>query len=71
MDRDGTALEDRHVYVFPTSFVVDPDGKIHYGLRGAIEWNGSTKMGPLWAELDSCRKMPRRASTYFTQSTAA
>ena len=39
MDFDGKALEAWRVYVFPTSYVVDRDGKVQYGLRGAIEWD--------------------------------
>lgn len=39
MDRDGTALKAWKVFVFPTSFVVGPDGKIRYGLYGELEWD--------------------------------
>ena len=31
MDRDGAALKAWKVFVFPTSFVVGPDGMIRYG----------------------------------------
>ncbi len=41
MDKEGKTLEEWRVYVFPTSFVVDPDGKIQYGLRGEIEWDAA------------------------------
>ncbi len=39
LDENGSAIEDWRVYVFPTSFVLDAEGKIRYGLRGAIEWD--------------------------------
>jgi thiol-disulfide isomerase/thioredoxin len=39
MDRDGAALKAWKVFVFPTSFVVGPDGKIRYGLYGELEWD--------------------------------
>ncbi len=39
MDRDGAALKAWKVFVFPTSFVVGPDGKIRYGLYGEFEWD--------------------------------
>ncbi len=41
MDKEGKTLEEWRVYVFPTTFVVGPDGKMHYGLRGVIEWDSS------------------------------
>ena len=39
MDRDGAALKSWKVFVFPTSFVVAPDGHIRYALFGAYEWD--------------------------------
>ncbi len=39
MDRDGAALKAWKVFVFPTSFVIGPDGKIRYGLYGEFEWD--------------------------------
>ena len=39
MDRDGAALKAWKVFVFPTSFVVGPDGAIRYGLYGEFEWD--------------------------------
>jgi len=39
MDRDGAALKAWKVFVFPTSFIVGPDGKIRYGLYGEFEWD--------------------------------
>lgn len=39
MDRDGKALKAWKVYAFPTSYIVDANGKIRYGLFGAVEWD--------------------------------
>ena len=39
MDHDGAALKAWKVFVFPTSFVVGPDGTIRYGLYGELEWD--------------------------------
>ncbi len=39
MDCDGAALKAWKVFVFPTSFVVGPDGMIRYGLYGEFEWD--------------------------------
>ena len=39
MDRDGAALKTWKVFVFPTSFVVGPDGTMRYGLYGELEWD--------------------------------
>jgi thiol-disulfide isomerase/thioredoxin len=40
MDRDGAALKRWKVFVFPTSFVLGPDGQIRYALYGELEWDG-------------------------------
>jgi thiol-disulfide isomerase/thioredoxin len=39
LDRDGAALKRWKVFVFPTSFVLGPDGRIEYGLYGELEWD--------------------------------
>ncbi len=39
MDRHGTALKAWKVFVFPTSFIVGPNGEIRYGLYGEFEWD--------------------------------
>jgi thiol-disulfide isomerase/thioredoxin len=39
MDRDGVALKSWKVFVFPTSFVLDPAGQIRLGVFGEVEWD--------------------------------
>ena len=39
MDRDGAALKRWKVFVFPTSFVLDPQGRIRLGGVGELEWD--------------------------------
>jgi thiol-disulfide isomerase/thioredoxin len=39
MDRDGAVLKSWKVFVFPTSFVLDAEGKIRLGVFGEVEWD--------------------------------
>lgn len=39
LDCDGAAPKAWKVFVFPTSFVLGPDGRIRYALYGELEWD--------------------------------
>ena len=39
LDRDGQSIKDWRVAVFPTSYIIDADGKLRYSLLGSIEWD--------------------------------
>ena len=39
LDEDGTESAKWNVLVFPSTFVIGPDGRIVYGVNGAIHWD--------------------------------
>lgn len=39
LDRTGEIARDWRVIVFPSTYIIGPDGKIHYGVNAAIEWD--------------------------------
>ena len=39
LDRDGQTIKDWRVAVFPTSYIIDAEGKLRYSLLGSIEWD--------------------------------
>lgn len=47
MDKDGRALKTWKVFAFPTTYVVDAQGKIRYGLYGASEWDTPDKIAKI------------------------
>jgi len=39
LDRQGEVSAQWNVVAFPSTFVIGPDGKIHYGINAAIAWD--------------------------------
>jgi thiol-disulfide isomerase/thioredoxin len=52
MDRDGAALKSWKVFVFPTSFVIGPEGRIRYALSGELDWATPDVVGRIAGLLD-------------------
>jgi peroxiredoxin len=39
LDTEGTVIEQWMVSAVPTTFIIDPQGKIRYALYGGLEWD--------------------------------
>jgi len=57
LDKDGRALKSWKVFAFPTSYVVDTQGKIRYGLYGASEWDAADKVQKISQLMPSAAKV--------------
>jgi thiol-disulfide isomerase/thioredoxin len=51
LDADGTVSAKWGALVFPSTFVIGPDGKIVYGVNGAIQWDSDEVVAMLEALL--------------------
>ena len=39
MDKEGQTIKDWRISVFPTSFIIDTEGRLRYSLLGSTEWD--------------------------------
>ena len=39
LDSKGTVRKDWGIQIYPTSYLVDSEGRIRYGVQGALEWD--------------------------------
>lgn len=49
LDRDGSVSARWNVIAFPSTFVIGPDGEIHYGINAAITWDSPDVINKLEA----------------------
>jgi thiol-disulfide isomerase/thioredoxin len=52
LDSDGSTAARWGVLVFPSTFVIGPDGRVVYGVNGAIQWDSDEVVGTLRKLLD-------------------
>jgi thiol-disulfide isomerase/thioredoxin len=52
LDGDGKVSASWGVLVFPSTFVIGPDGMIHYGVNGGILWDSPEVIGTLNGLID-------------------
>jgi thiol-disulfide isomerase/thioredoxin len=52
LDSAGDNLKPWQVFAFPTSYVVDKQGRLRLGLFGSIEWDNAEAVAALTALLD-------------------
>lgn len=51
LDEEGVSLKSWQAFVFPTSYVVDKQGRVRMGLFGSIEWDAPETVARLEALL--------------------
>jgi len=39
LDKDGSFAKKWNVITYPSTFIIDKEGKIKYGVNAAIEWD--------------------------------
>lgn len=47
LDKSGQTMKAWKVHVFPTSFIVDTEGQLRYGIAGSIEWDEYTPVAAI------------------------
>jgi thiol-disulfide isomerase/thioredoxin len=47
LDNEGMVIEQWMVSAVPTTFIVDPQGKIRYALYGGLEWDSDEVVGTI------------------------
>jgi len=55
LDSEGERLKPWQVFAFPTSYVVDKQGRLRLGLFGSIEWDSPevlARLEPLLVEAE-------------------
>ena len=55
LDNSGKVSKSWQIKIFPTSYLMDTDGRLRYSVRGALEWDGEEAMDAIE------RLMPDRA----------
>ena len=55
LDADGRVSASWNVLVYPSSFVIGPDGRIVYGVNGAIHWDDPAVVAQLDALVQQAR----------------
>ncbi|MEW5771572.1 MAG: TlpA disulfide reductase family protein [Pseudomonadota bacterium] len=52
LDEEGRTLKSWQAFVFPTSYVVDRQGRVRMGLFGSIEWDEAETVARIEALID-------------------
>jgi thiol-disulfide isomerase/thioredoxin len=55
LDRDGAVLKRWKAFVFPTSYVLDTEGRIRFAVYGVVDWDSAETVGKMESLMPAAR----------------
>jgi peroxiredoxin len=66
LDSKGKVMKDWDIEILPTSYLIDSEGRIRYGVRGTLEWD-SDELKQLIETLMPKQEVPVQATLDYSR----